>query len=127
MQIGPTTIQAAPCAISPRDKQRQAKLVGDELVRRHGKRKFYSLQQVRDANARCNIQMDYACWSHALFNSHTDFDRIHYGVGEACDYLSMKKEMLMSLSSGDSSAWFDFDLSWLEFPDIDWSIFDFFE
>ncbi len=120
-------IQSKPCAISPADKARQAKKVGDDLIRHHGKRKFYSVQQVRSANQRYNIEIDYACWSHSLFNTHYDFDRIHIDVGEACDYLSMKKDMLESLSTSDTSSWFDFDLSWLEFPDIDWSDFDLFD
>jgi len=122
-----TITQAAPCAISPRDKKDQAKRVGDDLVQRHGKRKFYSVEQVRAANQRCSIPFDVACWSHAMFNTHYDFDRIHSAAGEACDYLAMKKEMLESLSVGTPSSWFDFDLSWLEFPDIDWSSFDFFD
>ena len=122
-----TAAQAAPCAISPRDKQAQAKRVGDDLVKHHGKRKFYSVEQVRAANQRCNIPIDVGCWSHALFNTHNDFDRIHQASGEACDYLAMKKEMLESLSIGSPSSWFDFDLSWLEFPDLDWSVFDFFD
>ena len=42
----------------------------------------------------------------------------------------MKKAMLASLADGEAApGWldFDFDLSWLDFPDIDWSIFDFFD
>ena len=41
----------------------------------------------------------------------------------------MKSEMLSSVSSsGDTSLFgFDIDLSWLEFPDLDFSIFDFFD
>ena len=122
-----TIIQAAPCAMSPRDKKAQAKRVGDDLVQHHGKRKFYSVEQVRAANQRCGIPLDVACWSHAMFNTHHDFDRMHSAAGEACDYLAMKREMLESLSIGTPSSWFDFDLSWLEFPDIDWSSFDFFD
>lgn len=122
-----TFTQSVPCAISPRDKQNQAKLVGDDLLRHHGKRKFYSVHQVRAANERCNIQPDYACWSHALFNTHHDFDGLHASAGVVCDYLGMKREMLESLSSGGYSGWFDFDLSWLDFPEIDLSIFDFFD
>ena len=117
----------APCAISPQDKKAQAKRVGDDLVRHHGKRNFYSVQQVRAANERCQVPLDVACWSHALFNTHVDFDRLHVAAGEACDYLAMKREMLESLARGESSEWCDFDLSWLEFPDIDLSIFDFFD
>src|SRR4249919_3449873 len=115
----------APCAISPRDKKLQAKQVGDDLVKHYGKRKFYSTWQVKAANQRCEIPLDFSCWSFALFNSHEDFDQMHAAVGEACNYLSMKKDMLESLASGVSADRFDFDLSWLEFPDIDWSIFDF--
>jgi len=52
-------------------------------------------------------------------------------VGEACDYLAMKREMLGSVAGPDAGGWlkfdFDFDLSWLEFPHIDFSIFDFFD
>lgn len=117
----------APCAISPSDKKAQAKRVGDDLVRHHGKRNFYSVQQVRAANERCQVPLDAACWSHALFNTHFDFDRLHASAGEACDYLAMKREMLESVARGESPGWFDFDLSWLEFPDIDLSIFDFFD
>lgn len=122
-----SSTQPAPCAISPADKRKQAKLIGDDLVRHHSKRKFYSVSEVRAANQRCNISVDVVCWSHALFNTHHDFDRLHVAAGEACDYLGMKKAMLESVSSSGSSGWFDFDLSWLEFPDIDLSIFDFFD
>ncbi len=118
-------LQPAPCAISPSNKRHQAKVVGDDLVRHHGKRKFYSVKQIREANERCAIDFDFVCWSHALYGTHFDFDRIHVDAGGSCDYLGMKQTMLESLSSGSESSWFDFDLSWLEFPDIDWSVFDF--
>lgn len=106
--------------------RKQAKLVGDDLMGRFGKRKFYSVEQVKAANRRCNIQLDVACWSHALFNAHEDFDRMHAAAIEGCDYIEMKRSMLQSMSHGDDGNWFDFDfdLSWLEFPDIEWSIFD---
>lgn len=118
---------AAPCAIAPEDKRRQAQLVGDDLLRHYGKRNFYSVQQVRDANRRNKIDLDLACWSHALFNTHSDFDQLHAASGEACDYAAMKAEMLRSMATDSSAGWFDFDLSWLEFPDLDISLFDFFD
>ena len=117
----------APCAIAPGDKRRQAQLVGDDLLRHYGKRNFYSVQQVRDANRRNKIDLDLACWSHALFNTHSDFDQLHAASGEACDYAAMKAEMLRSMATDSSSSWFDFDLSWLDFPDLDISLFDFFD
>ena len=120
---------AAPCALSPADKQRQVKVVGEDLMKHHGKRRFYSTAQVRAANERCGIHIDYVCWSYAVFGTHYDFDRLHAGVGGACDYLAMKRDMLESVATDATSGWFDFDfdLSWIDFPDIDWSIFDVFD
>lgn len=119
--------QPVPCAISPQDKQAQALAVGDDLVRHHGKRKFYTVEQVKESNRRRNIDIDVACWSHAMFNSHEDFDRLHSGVAEGCDYAAMKSEMLRAVATDHSATWFDWDLSWLEFPDLDFSLFDFFD
>jgi hypothetical protein len=122
-----TVFQQAPCAISPEDKRAQAKKVGNELVRTYGKKKFYSIDQVREANRRAGIKIDVVCWSHALFNTHADFDRLHSQAGEACDYTAMKAEMLNAVAADRTSSWFDWDLSWLEFPDLDLSAFDFFD
>lgn len=113
------------CAMSPRDRRAQVKAVGDDLVKHHGKKHFYTVQQVKDANRRNNIDVDFACWSHAAFNSHSDFDAYHESIGEQCDYAVMKGEMLESVSNTADSSLFDIDLSWLEFPDVNWSIFDF--
>jgi macrodomain Ter protein organizer (MatP/YcbG family) len=99
--------------------------VGDDLVRHHGKKHFYTVQQVKDANRRNNIDLDFACWSHAAFNTRSDFDSYHESIGESCDYAAMKSEMLSSISTSSDTSWFDIDLSWLEFPDIDWSTFEF--
>ncbi len=120
------------CAIQPADRKKQIRLVGNDLVKNHGKKKFYTVQEVKNANRRQGISYDFACWSHAFFNTHIDFDDYHTRIGEACDYVSMKREMLNSITtSSDSSSFFDvnfdFDLSWLELPDVDWSIFDFFD
>jgi hypothetical protein len=113
------------CAIPPEDRRKQVKLVGDDLVRHYGKKRFYTIKQVKEANRRQNISLDFGCWSHATFNSHADFDTYHESIGEQCDYLTMKAEMLESVSAATDTSWFDLDLSWMEFPDIDWSIFDF--
>jgi hypothetical protein len=113
------------CAISPSDKRAQAKVVGEDLVRHYGRKKYYTVQEVKDANRRSGVNVDFCCWSHAMFNSHADFDDYHRSIGEACDYSSMKSEMLSSVSDSGDASWFDIDLSWLEFPSVDWSIFDF--
>jgi hypothetical protein len=133
-----TAFQFAPPISTPPGRRLQAKRVGDDLVTHHGKRKYYSAREVAAANERCGIDAGLACWSHALFTTHFEFDRLHTGADHACDYLAMKREMLASISTpaprqssrpSDESSWqwFDFDLSWLEFPNLDWSIFDFFD
>ncbi|WP_147383990.1 DUF6559 family protein [Noviherbaspirillum sedimenti] len=111
--------------MSPRDRKSQVKAVGNDLVKHYGKKRFYTVQQVKDANRRNDIGIDAGCWSHAAFNSHSDFDAYHESIGEKCDYAAMKSEMLGSVSNASDASWFDIDLSWLEFPDMDWSIFDF--
>lgn len=73
------------CALSPADKRRQVKNVGDDLVRHYGKRRYYTVQEVKDANRRQGIGVDFFCWSHAAFNSHGDFDAYHRSIGEDCD------------------------------------------
>lgn len=120
------------CAITPADRKKQIGLVGRDLVKNHGKKNFYTVQEVKNANRRQRIDYDVACWSHAFFNSHADFDEYHARIGETCDYVAMKREMLSSVSMPADSASlldgdFDFDLSWLEFPDLEWSIFDLFD
>ncbi|WFP49788.1 hypothetical protein PL263_17010 [Methylomonas sp. EFPC3] len=113
------------CPLTPIDRARQVKLVGDDLVKNYGKKKYYSVREVKEANQRQGIGLDFCCWSHAVFNSHSDFDSYHQSLGESCNYAAMKAEMLSSVSTSTDSSWFDIDLSWLEFPDIDFSIFDF--
>ena len=103
------------------------KVVGDDLFKNYGRKQFYTVDEVRSANRRQAIPLDFGCWSHAAFNSHRDFDAYHQSIGETCDYIGMKADMLSSVSTVGDSSWFDFDLSWLEFPDIDFSIFDFFD
>jgi len=113
------------CAIAPADRRKQVQLVGNDLLKNYGRKKYYTVQEVKDANRRQGIGLDFACWSHATFNSHRDFDEYHRSIGESCDYAAMKSDMLSSVGSSADTSWFDFDLSWLEFPDIDLSLFDF--
>jgi hypothetical protein len=113
------------CTIKPSDRKNQVRLIGNDLVKNYGKKSYYTVQEVKTANKRQGISLDFACWSHAAFNTHSDFDAYHNSIGETCDYVEMKAEMLSSVSTVCDTSWFDIDLSWLEFPDIDLSIFDF--
>ncbi len=100
-------------------------MVGSDLLQNYGKKQYYTIEEVKAANQRNKVDVDFVCWSFAAFNSHKDFDEYHRSVGESCDYVSMKSDMLSSVSNVTDSSWFDLDLSWLEFPDIDFSLFDF--
>ncbi len=113
------------CAISPADRRDQVRRVGSDLLKNYGRKQYYTVQEVKKANRRQDINLDVGCWSHAAFNSHSDFDDYHKSIGETCDYVEMKSEMLRSVSTATDTSWFDMDLSWLEFPDIDLSLFDF--
>lgn len=115
------------CAIAPADRRTQVRVVGNDLLKNYGKKPYYSVQEVKNANRRQGIRDDVVCWSHAAFNSHSDFDRYHQSLGESCDYVAMKGEMLSAVSHGGDTSWFDIDLSWLEFPDLDFSLFEFFD
>ncbi|PUE06719.1 hypothetical protein B9Z51_12270 [Limnohabitans sp. T6-5] len=113
------------CAISPADRRQQVRKIGNDLLQNYGKKQYYTIEEVKAANHRNKVDFDFVCWSYAAFNSHKDFDDYHRSVGESCDYVSMKSDMLSSVSNVTDTSWFDFDLSWLEFPDIDFSLFDF--
>ncbi|MFV0680036.1 hypothetical protein [Ottowia sp.] len=111
----------APCAVRPREAKLQIQNVGNDLVQHYGKKKFYTVREVREANRRQRVDVDVGCWSHAFFNTHEDFDKMHQAVGESCDYAGMKAELVTNISGADSSSWFDFDwdLSWLDLSNID--------
>ena len=114
------------CAISPDDKRALAKQVGDDLLQHYGKKPYYTVDEVKASNKRTDVPLDVCCWSHAMFNTHSDFDAYHRSIGESCDYASMHSEMLGSISEAAPTTGFDIDFSWLELPDVDLSaIFDF--
>ncbi|ARU05145.1 hypothetical protein CCO03_10980 [Comamonas serinivorans] len=79
-------------------------------MRHHGKQRFYTVGQVRAAHQRQGISIDVACGSHAFFNTHSDFDRLHAQQGEVCDHAGMKAELAEALSPGAMHDWSLFDL-----------------
>jgi hypothetical protein len=116
------------CHLRPEDKKAFVGAIGEELVRRHGKRKYYKPSEIRRAAESRNYPVDIHCWAYSVFSTPEDFKAIHDAAGEACDYSAMKAEVLADLSTGGIFSWIDIDLSWLEWPDIDLSsIFDWFD
>lgn len=118
-KLKPSIAQPMPaCHLKPKDKKAFIGAVGRELVRKHGKQKYYPPGQVRDAATWCGFPLDIHCWAYCFFTTPTDFYRLHHAAGESCDYAEMKSEVLSDLSGGIFSS-LDLDLSWLEWPDID--------
>jgi hypothetical protein len=116
------------CTVEPKDKKELGTRVGHRLVRDYGKRRFYTPQQVRSAVHAESFPMDWACWGYALFCTPEDFAAVHRTLGEACDFAAMKADMTSAVTDGASGSWFDLDLSWLDWPDIDLSsVFDLFD
>jgi hypothetical protein len=116
------------CHLEPKDKKAFIGAVGEELVRRHGKKKYYESSQIRRAAESRGYSLDIHCWAQCIFSTPEDFKALHDAAGEACDYVAMKAEVLRDLAIDGTFAWPDIDLSWLEWPDIDLSgIFDWFD
>lgn len=114
------------CSIRPTDQKLLGKKIGEDLGNHYGKKRYYSRTEVESALQREAFPMDWSCWAFCLYLSPGDFDSYHSSIGETCNYALMKGEMVSALTDGASDSWFDWDLSWLDWPDIDLSaIFDF--
>jgi hypothetical protein len=116
------------CQLKPQDKKAFISSVGKQLVKSHGKRKYYRPSDVKRAAEYGGYASDIHCWAYCFYTSPQDFEALHAAAGEVCDYVAMKTELLTDLANGSSSSLLDIDLSWLEWPDIDLtSIFDWFD
>ena len=114
--------------LSNTEKKAISIAVGNDLAATHGKKKYYTQKEVKSSLNKSGYGVDVQCWAYSLFMDHESFDQYHASIGESCDYLTMKESMISSVTDSASDSWFDFDfdLSWLELPDIDLSsIFDF--
>jgi len=114
------------CELAPQDKAQLGRQLGSRLAKTYGKKRFYTTSQVGESLRSIGSKIDVHCWGYALFCSPGDFLDYHASLSESCDYAAMKSEMVSAVTDGASDSWFAFDLSWLEWPDIDLgSIFDF--
>ena len=84
------------CHKIPDQKQDYLKDIGTLLVKEHGKQQHYKPKQIKEAhnNSKWASQLDFSCWAMSIFSTKNDFDIYHEKVGEVCDYISMKAEML---------------------------------
>lgn len=116
------------CEMRPEDKKAFIGAVGKDLVRSHGKQKYYKPEDIGRSAARSGFDIDVTCWAYCFYATPADFKALHDAAGEVCDYVAMKSELLTDLASGATFSLRDLDLSWLEWPDIDLpDIFDWFD
>jgi hypothetical protein len=114
------------CNTPPKNKKDFIVKLGNDLHTKYGKKPFYSVKETKDSMKSLNYPFDFFCWGHAVFNAPLDFQRYHQSIGETCDQAEMKAEMGNAFANTSDGSWFDVDLSWLEWPDIDFgSFFDF--
>jgi len=87
------------CHLAPADKRKFISDVGEELVRAHGKKKYYRPKQVERAARDRRYPVDFHCWAYSFYTTPEDFQAVHDASGEVCDYVAMKAEVLGDLSS----------------------------
>ena len=110
------------------EKKAYGKRIGEILVRDYGKKKYYSGPHIKKASQEVKNGYDLHCWAMCLYMSPDEVKAYHDAIGDGCDYSAMKAEMTSALTDGASDSWFKFNMSWLEWPDIELpSIFDIFD
>ena len=95
-----------------KDKEVQRKIaakLGPKLIKDHGKKKHYTKKEIDQSYNGLDIPFDFNCWGYSMFMEHGSFDSAHAEMGETCDFISMKTEMLNLVPKKAESSWFDFD------------------
>ncbi|MCI0362414.1 MAG: hypothetical protein L0219_00940, partial [Phycisphaerales bacterium] len=87
------------CALPEADKRSLARKVGSGLVKEHGKKRHYTVQEVKAAARRQNFPEAWDCWALSLYASPSDFAEYHERTGEDCDYSSMHERMVEAVST----------------------------
>jgi uncharacterized protein DUF6559 len=75
--------------------------LGPSLVKRYGRERYYTVNQVRVTVEKLGLNTDYICYAFADFCSREDFDAHHASTGEACDWAAMREELTSSWGIGD--------------------------
>jgi hypothetical protein len=81
------------------------KRLSQDLVRRFGKRSFYSVEHVTQAVQRGGFSMAFTAYAHAAFCIQEDFDAYYQPLGFACSYQGLRHTIARRYFSGDT----DFD------------------
>jgi hypothetical protein len=79
--------------------------LSQELVRRFGKRSFYSVEHVTQAVQRGKFSAAFIAYAHATFCSETDFEAHYKPLGVSCSYQGLRRTVGLRYFSGQ----LDFD------------------
>lgn len=118
-------------ALSSADKRLVARRVGRDLLKNYGRKRSYTIPEVRKAAQRQEVPIDWCCRAYALYTDRSTFDEHHRQIGESCQYETMHQSM-MDVVGGDAAATLEVldpspSLTSIDVTDDSWSIFDFFD
>ncbi|MDB6062003.1 MAG: hypothetical protein JWM78_2106 [Verrucomicrobiaceae bacterium] len=86
------------CALAPDEKKILTEKVGEALVKKSGKKKTYTVEEVKAAARGANIPFGWDCWAYSLYCDRTEFDAYHQAIGEVCNFDFMHGKMLEAVS-----------------------------
>jgi hypothetical protein len=92
------------CALPTVDKRLLAKKVGNDLVKHHGKKRHYTVEEIKAAARRQNFPDTWDCWAMSLYSSPQDFAEHHARTGEHCDFQAMHNSMAEAVATDHSLA-----------------------
>lgn len=70
-----------------------ARSLSQDLVRRFGRRSFYSVDQVTQAVQRGKFSATFIAYAHAAFCSQADFEAHYQRLGVACSYQALRRSV----------------------------------
>lgn len=119
------------CALTSADKRLVARRVGRDLIKHYGKKRCYTIPEVRKAAQRQELSIDWYCWAYALYTDPVAFDAYHRQIGESCEYVAMHQSM-MEVVGGDAASTLEVldpspSVAGVDAADGSWSIFDLFD
>src|SRR5687768_11427288 len=105
-----------PCEMTPYQKGAFGKAVGAELVKTHGRQRYYAVPEVAAAVLRLNLPLECSSWALAAYCKADDFNAYHDEIGQYRDYEDMHAQMFGVMSNENSTSSYKPDTSWLELP-----------
>lgn len=70
------------CDMMPADKKAFVGAVGEDLVKRHGKKRYHRLDEIARSATDRVYPIDVHCWAYCIFSSADDFRSFHDALGE---------------------------------------------